>query len=359
MKKIILLLLSFFIMGKVEAYDLIEAFYYNDEKVENMWITKVKGNEIASGVPFILKRVSDDAYVYCLQPFSLLKMEENYQGYYDIVDKFSLTEEKLERIRLLSHFGYKYLGHNDIKWYGITQYLIWKTVDEDADIYFTDTRYGNRIDIYISEIAEIEYLISEYLELLKYNNQKMIFTDIEEFYNWRDSNIFLKDINISSNQIIEIPINSTNEKEVFYYHEKGQNVYLQKKISINNISLGIEFVKEIIIRKWYGSGKYDLEEGATFEIYKDNKLVDTIVTDKYGIAHITLPYGNYNIIQVSGIEGYNFIDPFEINVGINRLNELIELYNEAKKIEVPNTSKNIPGLLFIMPLIFFFIKIKH
>lgn len=357
MKKIILLLLSFFIMENVRAYDLIESFYYNDEKVENMWITKVKGDVIASGVPFILKRVSDNAYVYCLQPFVLLKTEENYHGYYDIVDKFSLTEKQIERIRLLSHFGYQYLNHTDIKWYGITQYLIWKTIDEEADIYFTDTRYGNRIEIYQSEIAEIENLIDEYLELLVYNNQKMIFTDLEEFSKWKDSNIFLKDINISSNQNIEISINSTNKKEIFFYHESGQNVYLQRSLSISNISLEIEFVKEIIIRKWYGSGKYDFEEGATFEIYKDNKLVDTIVTDKYGIAHIILPYGNYNIIQTSGIEGYKFVDPFEINIGINRLNEVIELYDEAEVIEVPDTSKNIPSLLLIMPLIFFFIKV--
>jgi hypothetical protein len=357
MKKIILLLLSFLFIENIKAYDLTESFYYNDEKVENMWITKVNEKETLSGLPFLLKRKSDNDFVYCLQPFVMLKQEENYHGYFDINEKFLISSEDLERIRLLAHFGYKYKGHEDIKWYGITQYLIWKTVDNEADIYFTDTRYGNRINVYQNEIKEIELLISEYLKLIEFNNKKMVFNNIDDFIEWKDTNIFLNSISADNKQNIIVPNTTSNEKEIFFYHENGQNVYLKGYLEISNITFEIEFIKEIIIRKWYGSGKYELEQGAKFEIYKDNELIDTVETDEYGIAYLSLPYGIYNIIQVKGIDGYRYVDPFEINVGVNGFSDFIELYDDIEIVRVPDTSKNVSYFLFTVPLAFLFRKI--
>lgn len=355
MKKIILLLLSFLFIENINAFDITDSFYYNDEKVENMWITRVKDNDIMSGNPYLLKRKSDNAFVYCLQPFVSLKQGENYNGYYTLNNDFYIDDNTLLRIRLLAQFGYQYASHNDIKWYGITQYLIWKAVEPDADIYFTDSKYGNRIIIYEDEIAEIENIINNYLELLEITEKKLIFNSIEEFIEWKGTNIFFKDITIDTNQ--EIIISSLNRKEMFFYHDISQNLYLYGESLPVKISFEIELFKEVIIRKWYGSGKYDLEEGATFEIYRDSVLIDTITTDKFGIAHISLPYGIYSIVQISGIDGYSYVEPFEIDIGMNKLNELIELYNEEIVVEVPDTSKNSKYFLLIIPVILFFRKL--
>lgn len=358
MKRIILLLLGLLLLENVKAYDLAESFYYDEEKVENVWITRVKDDNIMSGNPYLLKRKSDNAFVYCMQPFAVLKKEDNYKGYYSINELFDFNEEQVNKIRLLAHFGYKYPGHEDIKWYGITQYLIWKVIEPNADIYFADSRYGNRIIIYEEEINEIERLIDNYLEILKIKDTKIIFNSIDEFVKWKGTNIFFKDIEISSNQTVKIPNSNSNNEEIFFYHEKGQNVYLYGNTLLPSISFEIEFIKELIIRKWYGSGKYHLEEGATFEIYQNNKLIDTITTDKYGIAHTKLSHGNYKIVQIKGIDGYNYIEPFEINIGTNKLNELIELYDEAIVVEVPDTSKHSRYILFLLIPLLFIIRRK-
>ena len=90
MKKIILLLIIFICISEVKAYDVTSEFYYDDEKVAGMWITREKDSVVMSGLPFFLKRKSDDAVVYCLEPFSMLKQEDGYKGYYENNSYFNL-----------------------------------------------------------------------------------------------------------------------------------------------------------------------------------------------------------------------------------------------------------------------------
>ena len=137
MRKIILLLILLFGILEVNAYDISSEFYYDEEKVTGMWITREKDSVIMSGLPFFLKRKGDDAIVYCLEPFSLIKQEEGYKGYYNKNSYFNITDEQLEKIRLIAYFGYMYPGHESDTWYGVTQYLIWKVAEPNADIYFT------------------------------------------------------------------------------------------------------------------------------------------------------------------------------------------------------------------------------
>ena len=62
------------------------------------------------------------------------------------------------------------------------------------------------------------------------------------------------------------------------------------------------------------------EEGISFEIYdKNNKLVNTIITDSDGYASITLPYGSYTFHQVNSSYGYYKVDDFKV---------LIESYDD-------------------------------
>ena len=148
MRKIILLLILLFGILEVNAYDISSEFYYDEEKVTGMWITREKDSVIMSGLPFFLKRKGDDAIVYCLEPFSLIKQEEGYKGYYNKNSYFNITDEQLEKIRLIAYFGYMYPGHESDTWYGVTQYLIWKVAEPNADIYFTKERYGEKENLY-------------------------------------------------------------------------------------------------------------------------------------------------------------------------------------------------------------------
>lgn len=339
MKKLLLLLFIFlFGISNAYAYDVSSSFYYDDDKVVGMWITREKESIVMSGLPFFLKRKGDDKVVYCLEPFVMLKQEEGYEGYYQLNSYFNLDEEKLERIRLLSYFGYMYPGHEEDIWYGVTQYLIWKTVDEEANIYFVDVRYGDKIDAYIEEIKEIETLISDYKKLLEHNDQVYRFNNMDEYLKFKDSNLFLRDIEITNN-FISIPFNNNvSNQEIFYYHKDGQNLYLPGVSFSNEINIEIIFTKNVMIKKWYGSGKYKEEEGAFFEICEVEGKCYNVETDEKGEANIELDYGEYTIKQLKGKKGYRFIEETYFEVNDNSSN-ILELYNEAIVIEVPDTYK--------------------
>lgn len=50
------------------------------------------------------------------------------------------------------------------------------------------------------------------------------------------------------------------------------------------------------------------EAEAKFEIYAKTIKIETVKTDKDGIAKLNLPYGEYTIKQVQGKEGYHFVE---------------------------------------------------
>ena len=341
MKKLVLLLLMLILVVPVYAYDVTDGMYYDSEEVSGMFVTKERAGNITSITPSVLKRKSDNTYVYCIQSFMAINMNVSYEGYYELNDKFSISEYDAERIRLLAYFGYNYPGHEAIKWYGVTQYLIWKTADKDMDIYFTDAKFGKRIDAYQKEIEEIEKLILDYYALLKIDKIRFIFHSLEELEELRNSNIFLSDIVFADHQVIKIPKNTkVKEREIFFFHQASQDFYVAGPIDIDGISLEMEMRREIKIIKWYGDGKYEKEEGAEFEIYQEDKLVATIVTDANGEVTISLPYGSYRVVQIKGISGYRFVEPFELLIGTFRSSDTFELFDEPEKFKVPSTGIN-------------------
>lgn len=90
---------------------------------------------------------------------------------------------------------------------------------------------------------------------------------------------------------------------------------LKKEIIIKN-----DIVKsEVVLEKTYGVN-YESEENAQFLIEDEFKNTHVVKTNKKGIANITLPYGKYKIKQIKGINNYEFIKEFEVNIdGSNSL----------------------------------------
>jgi hypothetical protein len=102
-------------------------------------------------------------------------------------------------------------------------------------------------------------------------------------------------------------------------------------------------MKEITIQKWYGSGTYQVEEGATFEIYQNDTLVLTVQTEDSGMTTFSLPFGDYRIHQVTGKVGYQKIQDFSFSV--SELSEdFYSLYNKEIIHNVPNTGITKPFL---------------
>ena len=142
MKKILFFIILLFIsISKVSAYDLLETFYY-DTKLPNMYVTKIKDGKLKNTATFLLHKSNSD-YVYCIDTFTS-EISGTYEGYIGYNPVFGLSKEQINRMNLLSYYGYGYNNHTDLKWYGITQYLIWDTLNLD-DIYYTDKYYGDKI----------------------------------------------------------------------------------------------------------------------------------------------------------------------------------------------------------------------
>ncbi len=104
--------------------------------------------------------------------------------------------------------------------------------------------------------------------------------------------------------------------------------------------------KEIEIIKLYGSNNdFKPEENINFNIYdNEDNLIETIITNKEGKASIILQYGKYTIKQMTTTEGFQKVDPIEIDVKDTKKEEFT-LKNY--KIPVPDTYKELNILEFI------------
>ena len=134
----------------------------------------------------------------------------------------------------------------------------------------------------------------------------------------------------------------------------------KKEISITKeqpkISLKLEneiIKKKITIYKTYDENEKKPEANISFTIYdNNNNKVATIITDNNGKAEITLPYGEYKIVQENTTKGYHKVE--DILLSINDINEEIITLTDYK-IKVPNTSTNI--ILYIIKIITTILKI--
>lgn len=95
--------------------------------------------------------------------------------------------------------------------------------------------------------------------------------------------------------------------------------------------------KEISIHKDYGNNNTDKkpEDNVIFDIYSQDKFIDSITTNQYGDAKIVLPYGEYVFKQITSKDGYNLVEDF--NVTINEEDNKINYELMDYIIKVPNT----------------------
>lgn len=361
MKKFIFLISVFFILSsKVCAYDVTEEFYY-DQKLPNMYITKIQGNNERNGATFLLHR-SDSKIVYCIDPFTR-EIDGVYSGYIGYNDFFGLTKDQINRMNLISYYGYGYKGHTDLKWYGISQYLIWETLGLD-DIYFTDSYYGNRITLYEDEIKEINSLIDNHYVLPNFGNNNYNF-GINESHTLIDINNVLENYEIEYDDGLQL---SKNGNELTIYSEKSgtYNIKLIKKSKVlndyilysNETSQNMFFPGKyddistnLTVSFYNGSievNKKDREtittqgnatfNGAIYGLYEEGsgELIDTIILDNngYGIFKDLL-LKKYYIQEIQASNGYKLDDTkYYVNLTTEKANVSIDVYEDIIKNKI-------------------------
>ena len=115
---------------------------------------------------------------------------------------------------------------------------------------------------------------------------------------------------------VRYPLSISSWISSLLYNPYRTDIEITEKNSKVQITVTDEIIKkEIEIYKTYDENKRIPEAGISFTIYNNkNEKVTTITTDKNGKAQITLPYGEYKIVQNNTTDGYHKIDDIILSV---------------------------------------------
>ena len=319
-----------------------ETTFYEAEYVDNMYLIrynpkdKMKYYQKAQ----VFRESNTNEIAYCLEPFETI----NEQSVYNSTDiPYNLTEQQVEKISKIAYFGYGYKNHTDIKWYPITQLLIWKEADPSGDYYFTNGLNGPRTNIYDRELQEILNYIEWYDEIPEFNDNTYTIVEGERLI-LEDNNNLLKNYKTDDSRlnIIEnvIEVDSLTEgkydftiyKEetyynkpyIFYYSYNSQNLLetgnlknKEFKFHINVLHTVLELIKidkDNMSSTPSGEG---VLEGAKFAIMDQNyyQFMEWELNGSFNYIE-NLPLGKYYIKEISPGEGYTLneeIYEFEFN----------------------------------------------
>ena len=174
MKKIfmVLFILFLFAVSGTRVFALEDSFY-EGEYISGEYIKKFPGDNNYGRYQQmrVFRRNSDDRVVYCIELWEALRNNVTLNGY----DKKQYTYANMdystwEKVTLIAYYGYGYGDHTDIRWYAITQFMIWKLTSPESNLYFTDTLNGNKIIKYQGEMDEINELIKNHANMPSFNN---------------------------------------------------------------------------------------------------------------------------------------------------------------------------------------------
>lgn len=382
MKKILaflIIILGITLIPNINTYATSKNFY-EGEYIKGIWMNKQKNGTIYYQTARFFRQTGTNYFAYCIEPFEMFNENSTYAP---TITPSNLNEYQKQRISLIAYFGYGYKNHTDLKWYAITQMMIWKESDPTGKYYFTNKLNGTKIDIYQQEMNEINTLINEYLITPSVSNKEYNIVENEEL-NIIDSNNVLSQYQIINNDnltIINNTLNIKNLKEgtyqinlnrkeniynrplIFYESYNSQNLVETGDIE-NNISLKINVKKTVLnITKVDSDNKTTVPSGegtlhgAVYNLFdKDMKKITELTIDKNMKATIkNLKYGKYYLKEKQAGIGYeldNKIHEFNLNGNNNIVNLILENTIIKKKIEInkvygePNNTKGEANVSF-------------
>ena len=341
---LILVITSIFgVLPTANAQSLQDTLYQDDAYKFWVAIYVRDGSHMVATQESMIRRSSDNAPVYCVQAHVQFNSGSSVTGIADENQMASLTnlsQEQINRIRLIAYYGYGYEGHTSPEWYYATQLMIWNITNPgyvwaiaDNDQTLTPS---NRYDAYYNEINS---LVDNHKTTPSFNRQKVemkggdtiTLTDtngvLSKYYeNYEDDHIKAE---VQGNNLVvtaktsyegRITLNvKENTNEPLLYEGANQYCMSAGDPDMNIAMLELYATQDTTITKVYGADKdgiYQPEEGAVFEVYNadTNELVETVTTDKDGKFTLTTGYGTYRIHQIKGQEGYDFVKDYTFTV---------------------------------------------
>ena len=346
LQKIIIILVSVFTLNftfaSVKAANGEQ--FYEGEWISDIYINKVMNNGYKKYQQAqIIRRKSDNQFAYCLEPFVKLKSNASYNEVSkNYQNSFYASVKQWHRVNLLAYYGYMYDGHEDPKWYAITQVLIWKIFYPDYDIYFTDTLNGKKkVNAYQEEIAELERLIVNHDKNISFLSDN-INLNINDRISLTDTNGLLKDFSLTNSTIPAYLNNNTLTIEgtmigeqtisfvkkdnkytsvpLLYIDDNSQNILMSgsfepinidMKIQVNGYALKVQKVdmdtRQPIKKAGLQFKIKNLNTGEFIENpdnQKDKYIFETTNEGYFKTSNI-LTYGKYEITEESiSLDGY-------------------------------------------------------
>lgn len=336
MKKLLIILITIiglFGFKLVKAEEIKKNEFVINDWVDLYYLRNNNGN-IKKGRFVIIRNKSDNNFAYCIEPLKTAKENYLYNGY-NLKDIKAINAKTLERISLLSYYGYMYKGHEDKIWYAITQFLIWKTVAPDLKFELLDKTKENVITSkFDSLISELENLVNNHYKLPKFNENFQNLS-IKKEYKFNDINNVLdnynitgKDVKIINNNLVikseqakEIKINLKkkikNINPIFiYYDQSYQSLMTYGKVEDYSFDLSLKFNKGKIIikkvdkdtKKFEDNKNYSLK-GTVFGLYDENdKLIDKYIVDSDKLIIDNLELKKYYLKEEKAGNGYKKSD---------------------------------------------------
>ena len=340
MKKILIFLIAFFALLNISPKQVHAntTTFYEGEYAGKIYINKYdrQTRKTYFQRARFFRETTTNIEAYCIEPF------KSFTGGSYYLNEYKYNNNIGQRIKLLAYFGYGYQNHTEEKWYAITQFMIWQTIVNNDDIYFTDGLNGKRINIYTDEINEINNLINDYHINPQFNMKNTVIKN--KNFELIDNNnklnnyeiITNKNIKIESNKIIgnlnqeeeiELTLKRINKRvyrtPFFFLNENSQDMFTPGDLE-NEQKVKIKVIEpEITIKKIDDKNESPLK-GAKFQIinYENDEVLKEVETDEAGIINIKdMPLGKYKIKETESTKGYM----------LNNEEKIVELTEEKSK----------------------------
>ena len=378
MKKIFKILLcvciiSIFGIKGVKA-DVGDHVNLTKHEIDNVWAYLYKNGDWWGYVhlPF---RYANDKMVYCIEPD--IRITTSDYIIYDF-SRSGYSEDTRKQMELISYYGYKYEGHEDLKYYIATQDLIWRFHGYVDDIkWTTGGEFDEEIDI-SKEKNEILNLISKH-NVLPYFNDSVNEVKVNETKEFIDKNNVLSNYDIEYSSNIEVvkegnKLNITPRKmgeyTIKFVHKKNYDSgtflfdnfnTLTQSVAVFGAPTLIDGSMKIIANKVdVNIYKKDID---TKELIKSTGIkvkikdlnTNTYIGDTYefkdGKISLSLKEGKYKIEEIETVNPYLINDGLEFTITKDDTYRDIDFFNkkqEGKIIinKVNEDNKNLENVKF-------------
>ena len=318
-----------------------------------------------------ITRNSDGHFVYCVQPWIDLAESDEYDiNSSNQAEILGVSSDTWKRISQIAYYGYGYGNHTDERWYGITQLMIWQTVDPTGSFYFTKTLNGVEDNTYDWMKNEIENLISNHYITPNFNVDNVTI-HIGEGISLQDYNDVLNNFELvqnNNNATISISENKLNITGIqngsiaitlkknydsnfldttpfLYNHVNAQSIISRGRPDPVTINLNINVVgAKVNVEKLDSQTLLPIPRGdgtfknATYGIYTetDEKVGQVTIQDNsIGTSDYLPKLGRYYLKEEKSSLGYQLdTTKYYFEITADNLNPTVKVYETAIEREV-------------------------